>query len=242
MDLMRDTLADRRVFRTLNIVDDYTRECLAVEVYTSLPGRGGAGAGVARSRGATTTAYRRGQRPGVREQDGGSVGGEARHQPPRHRPGQADAEGIRRELQRKVPRRVPEPALVRQPGRGEKHARRVANRLQRAASASELPAPDVGEICGEVQLLLKCSPHVLHFGFFRTVAEAAPSSCASLRAGCLCSPARMRDSARVGGVCRFSVRNRRLVIGAQYAAALENNLCNVTLCLRMGSQQEVPAS
>lgn len=38
MDFMRDTLADDRVFRTLNIVDDYTRECLAIEVDTSLPG------------------------------------------------------------------------------------------------------------------------------------------------------------------------------------------------------------
>lgn len=38
MDFMRDTLADGRVFRTLNIVDDYTRECLAIEVDTSLPG------------------------------------------------------------------------------------------------------------------------------------------------------------------------------------------------------------
>lgn len=38
MDFMRDTLADGRVFRTLNIVDDYTRECLALEVDTSLPG------------------------------------------------------------------------------------------------------------------------------------------------------------------------------------------------------------
>lgn len=38
MDFMHDTLADGRVFRTLNIVDDYTRECLAIEVDTSLPG------------------------------------------------------------------------------------------------------------------------------------------------------------------------------------------------------------
>src|SRR5215213_9984566 len=40
MDFMRDTLADGRVFRTLNIVDDYTRECLAIEVDTSLPRQG----------------------------------------------------------------------------------------------------------------------------------------------------------------------------------------------------------
>jgi len=39
MDFMRDTLADGRPFRTLNIVDACTRECLAIEVDTSLPGR-----------------------------------------------------------------------------------------------------------------------------------------------------------------------------------------------------------
>ena len=38
MDFMRDTLADGRAFRTLNIVDAFTRECLAIEVDVSLPG------------------------------------------------------------------------------------------------------------------------------------------------------------------------------------------------------------
>jgi putative transposase len=38
MDLMLDTLADGRKFRLLTIVDDATRECLATEVDTSLPG------------------------------------------------------------------------------------------------------------------------------------------------------------------------------------------------------------
>lgn len=38
MDFMVDTLADGRPFRTLNIVDDFTRECLAIEVDRSLPG------------------------------------------------------------------------------------------------------------------------------------------------------------------------------------------------------------
>lgn len=38
MDFMRDTLASGRSFRTLNIVDEFTRECLAIEVDTSLPG------------------------------------------------------------------------------------------------------------------------------------------------------------------------------------------------------------
>ncbi len=38
MDFMADTLADGRSFRTLNIVDDFTRECVAIEVDRSLPG------------------------------------------------------------------------------------------------------------------------------------------------------------------------------------------------------------
>jgi transposase InsO family protein len=38
MDFTRDTLANGRAFRTLNIVDDYTPECPAIEVDHSLPG------------------------------------------------------------------------------------------------------------------------------------------------------------------------------------------------------------
>lgn len=38
MDFMSDQLADGRRYRTLNILDDYSRECLAISVGTSLPG------------------------------------------------------------------------------------------------------------------------------------------------------------------------------------------------------------
>lgn len=38
IDFMADQLADGRRFRTLNVVDDGTRECLAIRVDTSLPG------------------------------------------------------------------------------------------------------------------------------------------------------------------------------------------------------------
>jgi putative transposase len=38
MDYMCDTLADGRKFRTLNIVDDFSRENPAIEVDTSRPG------------------------------------------------------------------------------------------------------------------------------------------------------------------------------------------------------------
>jgi putative transposase len=38
MDFMADTLADSRTFRTFNVVDDCTRECVAIEVGRSIPG------------------------------------------------------------------------------------------------------------------------------------------------------------------------------------------------------------
>jgi putative transposase len=39
MDFVADTLAHGRTFRVLTIIDEYTRECLAIETDTSLPGR-----------------------------------------------------------------------------------------------------------------------------------------------------------------------------------------------------------
>ena len=38
MDFIADTLADGRPFRTLNLVDDCSRECVAIEVARSIPG------------------------------------------------------------------------------------------------------------------------------------------------------------------------------------------------------------
>jgi len=38
MDFTLDTLASGRRFRTLNVVDEFTRECLAIEVDTSIGG------------------------------------------------------------------------------------------------------------------------------------------------------------------------------------------------------------
>jgi putative transposase len=39
MDFVADTLAQGRTFRVLTVIDEYTRECLAVEADTSLPGQ-----------------------------------------------------------------------------------------------------------------------------------------------------------------------------------------------------------
>jgi putative transposase len=39
MDFVSDGFVDGRRLRCMNIVDDFTKECLAIEVDTSLPGR-----------------------------------------------------------------------------------------------------------------------------------------------------------------------------------------------------------
>jgi hypothetical protein len=38
MDFMGDTLATGRTFRLLNVVDDFSRECLVIDAATSIPG------------------------------------------------------------------------------------------------------------------------------------------------------------------------------------------------------------
>jgi len=75
MDFVSDALADGRVFRTLNIIDDFSRESVAIEVDTSF-GRGarGAGAGAAGGAAQTARAHRHGQRAGVYQQGARRLG------------------------------------------------------------------------------------------------------------------------------------------------------------------------
>jgi putative transposase len=109
LDFMSDQLADGRRFRLLNVVDDFTRECLAVEVDTSLTGqrvtrvleRLGA------MRGRPERLVKR-QRPGVYRPSGRQLGVPARGAVAVHRARQAGAERLRGKLQRQVPRRMPE--------------------------------------------------------------------------------------------------------------------------------------
>jgi hypothetical protein len=48
LDLLSDTLAQDRTFRVLTIIDEYTREYLAIEANTSLPGFGSSSPSAAR--------------------------------------------------------------------------------------------------------------------------------------------------------------------------------------------------
>ena len=145
MDFTLDTLADGRTFRTLNIVDDFTRECVAIEVDRSLPGR---------ARGAGARATRRDDRlaedPGQRQRaaicrpHARRLGLSPGRRAALHPSGETDRERVRGELQREVSRRVSERALVSQRCRGAADYRGLARRLQHGAAAPLARPADAG--------------------------------------------------------------------------------------------------
>jgi hypothetical protein len=106
--------SDGRTFRTLNVVDDATRECTAIEVDTSLPGSPCLSSPRPHRWRAwrLPPPHRPRQRPGMHQPSAGPVGLRARRRARLHPARQADRERLRRELQRPLPRRVPQPALV----------------------------------------------------------------------------------------------------------------------------------
>ena len=136
MDFTVDTLADGRGFRTLNIVDDYTRECVAIEVDRSLPGLrvarvlDGLHASVSLP---STSVVDNGPEFAGRTLDAWAY---ARGVTLRFiRPGKPIENRVRRELQREVSRRVSQRALVHEPRRRKDGDRSLAGRLQRGAAA-----------------------------------------------------------------------------------------------------------
>ena len=145
LDFVSDALDWGRRFRILAIVDDFTREALALVVDTSIGGRR-----LARELDALIA--RRGK-PAVIVSDNGTEmtsrailewtnrTGLAWHY---IAPGQAAAERLRRELQRPAPRRVPERGGLRQPRRGPHRHRALAARLQPRPAPLGARRPDTG--------------------------------------------------------------------------------------------------
>ena len=146
-DFVFDTCANGQPLKCLTVVDEWTRECLAIDV------AGGIRSGrvievltqlVSVHGRAALSALR--QWTGVRRDGDPAL---AHRRPDRHRahrPGQAVAECDRRIVQRQVPGRVPEPAVVSQSRRREGRHRAVATPLQRGAAALESRVSHAGGI------------------------------------------------------------------------------------------------
>ncbi len=86
------------------------------------------------------------QRPGVHQSRLHGMGADAWHPPHPDRAGKAHAERLHRALQRQVPGRAPQRAMVRDAATGPIGHHALAPRLQRGQTAQQLPANAAGEV------------------------------------------------------------------------------------------------
>ena len=158
LDLASDVLTDGRRFRVLVVMDDFSRECLALVADSSLSGRrvareldrlaelrGLPRAIVSDNRAPAGRAIH--PRSGRGQQTAAGHGAHVSRHPPlaagparrlaRHCPGQADAERLGREPHRPAARRVPQRAPVPQPPGRAGHPGALAQRRQRGPAAHE---------------------------------------------------------------------------------------------------------
>ena len=119
MDFVSDALESGRRIRCLTVVDDFTRECLAIEVDTSLPGLRVVRVleRIAAERGGLPEAIVLDNGPEASRAGTGSLGLCEGDHAGIHLSRQTGGERIRGEFQRAIPGRVPQRALVHQPGR-----------------------------------------------------------------------------------------------------------------------------
>ena len=148
LDFVHDQFACGRRFRILNIVDDVTRECLAAIPDTSISGRR-----VARELTTLIETPRQAgddrlrQRHRVHLERHPRLGEGSSGRMALHRAGQADAERLRRELQRPDARRASQRDPVpRSRSRPPAH-RRLGRRLQHRKAALLAWLPNAGGLC-----------------------------------------------------------------------------------------------
>jgi transposase InsO family protein len=147
LDFVHDRLRDGRGFRALAVIDEWSRESLAIEIDVSLTGervkrvleRLSSGRGLP----ATIQSEERSgvYRPGAR-----SVGLRERGEAAVQRAGQANPERLHRELQPPAARGMPQPARLRLTRRRALQDREVESRIQPGTAALESRPSDTGGV------------------------------------------------------------------------------------------------
>jgi len=146
-----DACADGQQLKCLTVIDEFTRECLAIEVARQHPiGPRDRDALEAHQRAGRTSVSSIRQRTGVRLARCAAVAPRGRGRNRAHRPRETLAERIERELQREVPRRVSRDAVVREPNRCESRNRRLAAALQRGSTSLQPREPHASTIRTEI--------------------------------------------------------------------------------------------
>lgn len=136
MDFVFDALSNGRKLRTLTFVDDCTKECVEIGVDTRINGEAVTRIldCAIRFRGKPKShSHRPGS--GIHRHRAEQVGTCQRHRTAADPARKADAERVHRKLQRQVPRRVPQRAVLHHDGTGTSRDCCMAPRLQRATPA-----------------------------------------------------------------------------------------------------------
>lgn len=142
MDFVHDTLATGRGIRVLTVVDTFTRECLSLEVDSSMSGQ-------RVTRTLTAMIEQRGQPQSIRCDNGPEFTSRhfaawcaERQIHELHSAGQADAERPRGKLQRSAESGMSECELVSQPGGRQEQDSGLAGGIQRGTAAQQLGRAD----------------------------------------------------------------------------------------------------
>ena len=152
LDFLHDILLNRRKFRVLDIIDDFTRINLQLDIDFSFPSRQvtrifddiaqdcGGSRRPARRSGARTYSARN-----------AAMGGRAQRSFTIHRTREADAQRLHQKLKRSSPRQIPQSPLFSKPVRSSRRCPRLVRRLQQRSPARRAQRYDADRVRQSIQ-------------------------------------------------------------------------------------------